>query len=185
MRRDPAPRGKQKLIEITGNDALTGFTAPKLLWVQDHEPENWARVRHVLLPKDYVRFRLSGDYATDVADGSGTVLFDLKSRTWSPEVSDALGVAPDLLPTTHEGPDVTGKVSHDGAAATGLLAGTPIVAGGATNRPTPSVSGRSHQVSSLCPSALQESCSPRPTARRWNQKVGSTPSVMLSPNGGT
>jgi xylulokinase len=122
--------GKQKLIEITGNDALTGFTAPKLLWVQDHEPENWARVRQVLLPKDYVRFRLSGDYATDVADGSGTILFDLKSRTWSPEVIDALGIAPDLLPATYEGPDVTGRVSADGAAATGLLAGTPVVAGG-------------------------------------------------------
>jgi xylulokinase len=101
-----------------------------LLWVQDHEPENWARVRQVLLPKDYVRFRLSGDYATDVADGSGTILFDLKSRTWSPEVIDALGIAPDLLPATYEGPDVTGRVSADGAAATGLLAGTPVVAGG-------------------------------------------------------
>ena len=122
--------GKQRLIEITGNDALTGFTAPKLLWVQEHEPENWARVRQVLLPKDYVRFLLSGDYATDVADGSGTILFDLKSRTWSAEVIDALGIAPDLLPPTHEGPDVTGRVGQDGASMTGLLAGTPIVAGG-------------------------------------------------------
>jgi xylulokinase len=122
--------GKQRLIEITGNDALTGFTAPKLLWVQEHEPENWARVRHVLLPKDYVRFRLTDRYAIDVADGSGTILFDLKSRTWSPEVIDALGITPDLLPATHEGPEVTGRVSADGAAATGLLAGTPVVAGG-------------------------------------------------------
>ena len=122
--------GKQRLIEITGNDALTGFTAPKLLWVQEHEPENWARVRHVLLPKDYVRFRLTGDYAIDVADGSGTILFDLRSRTWSPEVTGALGIAPDLLPPTHEGPDVTGRVSAQGATTTGLLAGTPVVAGG-------------------------------------------------------
>jgi xylulokinase len=122
--------GKQRLIEITGNDALTGFTAPKLLWVQDHEPENWERVRHVLLPKDYVRLRLTDDYAVDVADGSGTILFDLKARTWSPEVIDALGIAADLLPATHEGPDITGRVSADGAAATGLLAGTPVVAGG-------------------------------------------------------
>jgi xylulokinase len=122
--------GKQRLIEITGNDALTGFTAPKLLWVQEHEPENWARVRHVLLPKDYVRFRLTGDYAIDVADGSGTILFDLRSRTWSPEVTGALGIAPDLLPPTQEGPDVTGRVSAQWAAATGLLAGTPVVAGG-------------------------------------------------------
>jgi xylulokinase len=122
--------GKQRLIEITGNDALTGFTAPKLLWVQNHEPENWARVRHVLLPKDYVRFRLTGDYAVDVADGSGTILFDLKARTWSREVLDTLDLAPDLLPTTYEGPDVTGHVSEEGAAATGLPAGAPVVAGG-------------------------------------------------------
>ncbi len=122
--------GKQRLIEITGNDALTGFTAPKLLWVQEHEPENWARVRHVLLPKDYVRLRLTGDYAVDVADGSGTILFDLKSRTWSPEVIEALDITSDLLPATHEGPDVTGTVSAAGAEATGLLAGTPVVAGG-------------------------------------------------------
>ena len=122
--------GKQRLIEITGNDALTGFTAPKLLWVQEHEPENWARVHHVLLPKDYVRFRLTDEYAVDVADGSGTILFDLKSRTWSPEVIDALGIAADLLPSAHEGPDVTGIVSGDGSEATGLLAGTPVVAGG-------------------------------------------------------
>ena len=97
MRRDPALRGKQKLIEITGNDALTGFTAPKLLWVQDHEPENWARVRHVLLPKDYVRFRLSGDYATDVADGSNGPLRPEVEDVVS-EVSDALGVAPRSAP---------------------------------------------------------------------------------------
>ncbi len=122
--------GKRRLIEITGNDALTGFTAPKLLWVQEHEPENWARVRHVLLPKDYVRFRLTDEYAVDVADGSGTILFDLKSRTWSPEVIEALGIAADLLPSAHEGPDVTGTVSGDGSEATGLLAGTPVVAGG-------------------------------------------------------
>jgi xylulokinase len=121
---------KQRLIEITGNDALTGFTASKLLWVQEHEPENWAQVRHVLLPKDYVRFRLTDDYAVDVADGSGTILFDLKARTWSPEVIDALGIAADLLPATHEGPDVTGVISEEAAAATGLLAGTPVVAGG-------------------------------------------------------
>ena len=122
--------GKQRLIEITGNDALTGFTAPKLLWVQEHEPGNWARVRHVLLPKDYVRFRLTGDYAVDVADGSGTILFDLKSRTWSPEVTEALDIAPELLPPTHEGPDVTGVICEEAASATGLLAGTPVMAGG-------------------------------------------------------
>jgi xylulokinase len=122
--------GRERLIEITGNDALTGFTAPKLLWVQNHEPDNWARVRHVLLPKDYVRFRLTGDHAVDVADGSGTILFDLKARTWSAEVLDALDLQAGLMPSTFEGPDVTGMVSDEGAEATGLLAGTPVVAGG-------------------------------------------------------
>ena len=122
--------GRERLIEITGNDALTGFTAPKLLWVQEHEPENWERVRHLLLPKDYVRLCLTGDYAIDVADGSGTILFDLKTRTWSPEVIDSLGISSDLLPATHEGPDVTGAVSAGAAAATGLLEGTSVVAGG-------------------------------------------------------
>ena len=118
--------GKQKLIEITGNDALTGFTAPKLLWVQDHEPENWARVRHVLLPQRLCAIPPERGLRDRCGGRIGTVLFDLKSRTWSPEVSDALGVAPDLLPTTHEGPDVTGKVSHDGAAATRSWLAPPL-----------------------------------------------------------
>jgi xylulokinase len=122
--------GRERLIGITGNDALTGFTAPKLLWVQTHEPDNWARVRHVLLPQDFVRLRLTGDYAVDVADGSGTVLFDLKDRTWSSEILGALEVPSSLMPSTFEGPDVTGKISDEGAGATGLLAGTPVVAGG-------------------------------------------------------
>jgi xylulokinase len=122
--------GRQRLIEITGNDALTGFTAPKLLWVQDHEPENWGRVRHVLLPKDFVRHRLTGQYAVDVADGSGTILFDLQARTWSPEILDALEIDPSLLPDTYEGPQTTGTVTSEAAAATGLAKGTPVVAGG-------------------------------------------------------
>jgi xylulokinase len=122
--------GRDRLIQITGNDALTGFTAPKLLWVQRHEPENWSRVRHVLLPKDYVRFRLTGDHAIDVADGSGTILFDLAKRTWSPEVLDALDLDPALFPTTFEGPQVTGVVSPEAAQLTGLRPGTPVVAGG-------------------------------------------------------
>ena len=122
--------GADRLIEITGNDALTGFTAPKLLWVQRHEPENWARVSQVLLPKDYVRYRLTDGLAVDVADGSGTILFDLAARTWSPEILDALDIAPSLMPATFEGPTVTGFVSDAAAQATGLRAGTPVVAGG-------------------------------------------------------
>lgn len=122
--------GKERLIEITGNDALTGFTAPKLLWVQRHEPENWERVRHVLLPKDYVRYRLTGEFAIDVADGSGTILFDLARRTWSAEILDALDLDPSFFPQTYEGPEVTGTLSATAAEATGLRAGTPVVAGG-------------------------------------------------------
>jgi xylulokinase len=122
--------GAERLIQVTGNDALTGFTAPKLLWVANNEPENWARVRHVLLPKDYVRYRLTGEYAVDVAGGSGTILFDLARRTWSPEILEALDIDPDLLPPTFEGPALTGTVSPDSATATGLRPGTPVVAGG-------------------------------------------------------
>ena len=122
--------GPERLIAITGNDALTGFTAPKLVWVRDHEPEVWARTAHVLLPKDYVRLRLTGEHALDKADGSGTVLFDLAARDWSPEVLDALRIPDSWLPPTSEGPIVTGVVSATAAAATGLAAGTPVVAGG-------------------------------------------------------
>ncbi len=122
--------GPQRLIEITGNDALTGFTAPKLLWVRNHEPELWRRLSLVLLPKDDVRRRLTGEAAMDVSDGSGTLLFDLAARTWSPEILDALELDPDRFPPTFEGPAVTGAVSAAGAAATGLRAGTPVVAGG-------------------------------------------------------
>jgi xylulokinase len=122
--------GPERLIAITGNDALTGFTAPKLVWVRDNEPETWTRVAHVLLPKDYVRLRLTGTYALDKADGAGTLLFDLAARDWSPVVLDALGIDPAWMPPTFEGPEVTGTVTAAAAAATGLRAGTPVVAGG-------------------------------------------------------
>jgi xylulokinase len=122
--------GRQHLIEVTGNDALTGFTAPKLLWVMRHEPENWERVQHILLPKDYVRARLTGEYALDKAGGSGTILFELARRTWSHEILEAIGIDPNLLPPTFEGPDVTGIIGPETAALTDLRAGTPVVAGG-------------------------------------------------------
>jgi xylulokinase len=122
--------GPDRLIAITGNTALTGFTAPKLVWVRDHEPDVWARIAHVLLPKDYVRLRLTGDHALDKADGAGTLLFDLAARDWSPEVLEALRVDPAWLPPTFEGPVVTGSVTAEAAAVTGLRAGTPVVAGG-------------------------------------------------------
>ena len=122
--------GAARLIELTGNDALAGFTAPKLLWVRRHEPDAWARVAHVMLPKDYVRYRLTGAMATDVADASGTLLLDVARRRWSIDVLTALDVDPGLLPELFEGPAVCGVVSAGAAALTGLAAGTPVVAGG-------------------------------------------------------
>jgi xylulokinase len=122
--------GRARLIRITGNDALTGFTSPKLLWVRNNEPENWDRVTTVLLPKDYLRFRLTGGRALDVAGGSGTGLFALAARTWSAEILETLELDADLFPETFEGPEVTGTVTATAAAETGLLAGTPVVAGG-------------------------------------------------------
>jgi xylulokinase len=122
--------GPQRLIEITGNDALTGFTAPKLAWVREHEPAVWSRVAHVLLPKDFVRLQLTGEYALDKADGAGTLLFDLAARDWSAEMLGALGIDPAWMPPTFEGPEATGTVTAAAASATGLRAGTPVVAGG-------------------------------------------------------
>ncbi len=122
--------GKERLIQITGNDALTGFTAPKILWVRNNEPEVFAQARHVLLPKDYIRYRLTGEYAMDKADGSGTILFDLKARQWSPEVLAALGLPAEWFPPTFEGPEFTGRITPEAAALTGLCAGTPVAAGG-------------------------------------------------------
>jgi xylulokinase len=121
--------GRERLIEITGNDALTGFTAPKILWVRNHEPDVFAATAHILLPKDYVRFRLSGEIATDRAGASGTQLFDLVERDWSAEIVGALGIPQEWLPPTGEGPEVQTVVSQAAAAATGLVAGAPIVAG--------------------------------------------------------
>jgi xylulokinase len=122
--------GPEELIAITGNDALTGFTAPKILWVRNNEPDVFARVSHVLLPKDYVRFRLTDNYAIDRAGGSGTILFDLAARDWSSDVLRVLDIPNEWMPPTFEGPDVTGVVTEQAAALTGLRPGTPVMAGG-------------------------------------------------------
>jgi len=122
--------GAERLIKLTCNPALTGFTLPKMLWVRECEPQLWQQVHAVLLPKDYVRLRLSGDKATDVADASGTLLFDVAQRKWSEEMLSATEIDRRLLPRVYESPHVTGIVSPAGAEATGLRAGTPIVAGG-------------------------------------------------------
>ena len=122
--------GLERLLALTGNLALTGFTAPKLLWVRDEEPETYAKIAQVLLPKDYIRYKLSGEYATDLAGASGTSLLNVAERAWSDEVLEALDVPRDWLPPVHEGTAVTATVSAEAAAVTGLAAGTPIVGGG-------------------------------------------------------
>lgn len=122
--------GKQRFIQITGNVALPGFTAPKILWVKENEPDVYAKAKHVLLPKDYIRYRLTGEYAMDKADGSGTVLFDLRMRDWSPEVLEELFIDATWMPQTFEGPEFTGRVNNEAASVTGLKAGTPVAAGG-------------------------------------------------------
>ncbi len=122
--------GKERLVQVSGNDALTGFTAPKIVWVRKHEPEVYSRARHVLLPKDYLRYKLTAEFAMDKADGSGTLLFDLEKRDWSTDVLDALEIPTAWLPRTFEGPEITGKISREAAAATGLQEGTVVVAGG-------------------------------------------------------
>lgn len=121
--------GRDNLIRLTCNPPLTNFTLTKLLWVRESEPKLWARVAHVMLPKDYVRLRLTGERAIDVADASGTLLLDVAKRRWSSEVLSKSGVDKKLLPALYESPQVCGKVSAAGAEATGLREGTPVVAG--------------------------------------------------------
>ena len=111
--------GLERLIELTGNRALTGFTAPKLLWLREHEPDRYGAIRHILLPKDYVRFRLSGERAIDVADASGTLLFDVAKRRWSAEVCDALEIPLEWLPPAFESTEIAGA-GDQAAAALGV-----------------------------------------------------------------
>jgi xylulokinase len=121
--------GPARLLQLTSNPALTNFTLTKLLWVRTHEPDVWRRVRHVLLPKDYVRYRLSGACAIDVADASGTLMLDVARRQWSDEMLSATGIRRELLPEVFESTAISARVSASAATATGLLEGTPIVAG--------------------------------------------------------
>ena len=125
--------GEARLLELAGNPALTGFQAPKLLWLARHEPDAYARVASVLLPKDYVRYELTGERATDASDAAGTLLLDVRARDWSDEVLDALEVPRDWLPRVYEGPEVTGVVRDEVAEALGLPRGLPVAAGGGDN----------------------------------------------------
>jgi xylulokinase len=121
--------GLSRIIQLTCNPPLTNFTLTKLLWVREHEPQNWARVSHVMLPKDYVRYRLTGDRAIDMADASGTLMLDVTNRRWSGEILSGAKIPREWLPSLYESPDVCGKLSKEGGEATGLKVGTPVVAG--------------------------------------------------------
>ncbi len=124
-----AKLGRDAILQHIANPVLTGFTLPKLLWVRDHEPQKFAAIRKVLLPKDYIRFNLTGEFATDVSDASGTAMFDVVNRRWSGEMMSGLGLDQRDLPKSFESHEVTGKVTPAAAAATGLATGTPVVAG--------------------------------------------------------
>jgi len=125
-----AALGRENVLRYIANPVLTGFTLPKLLWVRDNEPENFARARKMLLPKDYVRFQLTGEFATEVSDASGTAVFDVVRRRWSWEMMDGLGLDRSLLPQCYESSEVSGRVTAAAAQLTGLAAGTPVVGGG-------------------------------------------------------
>ncbi len=125
--------GAARLIELAGNPALTGFQAPKILWLRHHEPENYARLAQVVLPKDYIRWRLTGERVTDASDAAGTLLLDLRARDYSAEILDALDIKRAWLPRVAEGPEVTGHLRPEVAAGVGLPAGLPVIAGGGDN----------------------------------------------------
>ncbi|NPU98454.1 MAG: xylulokinase [Candidatus Omnitrophica bacterium] len=125
--------GERRLIELASNPALTGFTAPKAVWLKNKEPENFKRTRTLCLPKDYVRFRLTGEMAMEVSDGAGTLLFDVKNRTWSREILEKLGIPVEWMPKLYESTDVCGTITPEVANLTGLKAGTLVVGGGADN----------------------------------------------------
>lgn len=125
--------GAERLIEITANPALTGFTASKILWVRNNEPQNYERCRKILLPKDYIRLMLTGEYATEVSDASGMQLLDIGGRCWSEEVLQKLEIDKALLAPVYESPVISGQVSASAAALTGLLVGTPVVGGAGDN----------------------------------------------------
>ncbi|HZP05485.1 MAG TPA: xylulokinase [Terracidiphilus sp.] len=121
--------GYERLIELTCNPALPNFTLTKLLWVKTHEPQIFAKIRHVMCPKDYVRYRLTGEFAIDVQEASGTLLLDVTHRRWSREVAEAAGIPESWLPRVYESPEICARISEQAAGLTGLKAGTPVAAG--------------------------------------------------------
>src|SRR5580700_9419995 len=125
-----AQLGRENVLRYIANPVLTGFTLPKLLWVRDHEPRNYERVRQVLLPKDYVRYRLTGEFATEVSDASGTLLLDVKNRRWSKTLLDLLSLDSAILPRVYESEEVSGVLTSAAGKLLGLPAGVRVVGGG-------------------------------------------------------
>ena len=125
--------GEERLISIAGNPALTGFQAPKIVWLGEEEPDNFGRISHVLLPKDYVRLQLTGEYATDASDAAGTLLLDMRARDWSAEILDALEIPQGWMPEVYEGPESTGVIRESVAEELVLPQGIPVAAGGGDN----------------------------------------------------
>lgn len=121
--------GQERLSSYTGNMALTGFTLPKLLWVKENEPEVYSKIAHIMLPKDYISFKLTGKFASDTSDASGTIMFDVKNRKWSQEIIDMLKIRSDILPHVYESYEVVGSVSEKASSETGLSTSTKVIAG--------------------------------------------------------
>ena len=177
--------GRDRLLQLTSNPPLTNFTLTKLLWVRTHEPDIWKHVRQVLLPKDYVRFRLSGEFAIDVADASGTLMLDVAERSWSHDILDAVDIDRQLLPDVFESQDICARLSREAAALTGIPAGRRSWPARAIRRPAPSGWASRGPARSARRSARPASSSRPPTARQPTRKAACIPSVMPSPGGGT
>ncbi len=125
--------GADRLMQLASNPALTGFTAPKAVWLKNQEPDNFKKTAKLVLPKDYVRYRLTGELAMEVSDGAGTLLFNVQKRNWSKEILNALDIPESWMPSMNESTDVCGQITSDIAFQTGLKEGTPVVGGGADN----------------------------------------------------
>ena len=176
--------GRENLVKYISNPVLTGFTAPKIVWLRNHEPDTYAKVAKVLLPKDYLRFKLTGVHATEVSDASGTALFDVAHRTWSQEVLDAAQIPRPWMPECAESIEITGRVSAEAARATGLKEGDAGGRGGGDQAGARSAAASSRPAWCPASSAPAASSSPTPTRPRPTRSCASTPSATPSPASG-